>query len=328
MAMEKIIECVPNFSVSEAKDKKTFDAIIDCFRDVEGVKLLDFSSDADHNRSVVTVIGEPEPLKEVMVTAIGKAVKLIDMTKHVGQHPRMGCVDVGPFIPIRGTTVEEADALAKEVATEAAEKFGQPFFLYEDSAKGLKHSANLATIRKGQFEGMAEKIAADPETWTPDIGPSTIHPTGGATVIGARMPLIAYNINLSTSSVEIAQKIADKIRNIKGGFKYCKAMGVLLENKEDPSKNVAQVSMNLTNYTKTSIYTVFETVRMEARRYGVNVMGSEIIGLVPLQALVDCAAYYLGLNNLEESNCGFETKFTTDQVLETRILFRVKRKRY
>ena len=319
MAMEKIIECVPNFSVSEAKDKKTFDAIIDCFRDVEGVKLLDYSSDADHNRSVVTVIGEPEPLKEVMVTAIGTAVKLIDMTKHVGQHPRMGCVDVVPFIPIRGTTVEEADALAKEVATEAAEKFGQPFFLYEDSAKGLKHSANLATIRKGQFEGMAEKIAADPETWTPDIGPSTIHPTGGATVIGARMPLIAYNINLSTSSVEIAQKIADKIRNIKGGFKYCKAMGVLLENKEDPSKNVAQVSMNLTNYTKTSIYTVFETVRMEARRYGVNVMGSEIIGLVPLQARVDCAAYYLGLNNLEESNCGFETKFTTDQVLETRL---------
>lgn len=319
MAMEKIIECVPNFSVSEAKDKKTFDAIIDCFRDVEGVKLLDYSSDADHNRSVVTVIGEPEPLKEVMVTAIGTAVKLIDMTKHVGQHPRMGCVDVVPFIPIRGTTVEEADALAKEVATEVAEKFGQPFFLYEDSAKGLKHSANLATIRKGQFEGMAEKIAADPETWTPDIGPSTIHPTGGATVIGARMPLIAYNINLSTSSVEIAQKIADKIRNIKGGFKYCKAMGVLLENKEDPSKNVAQVSMNLTNYTKTSIYTVFETVRMEARRYGVNVMGSEIIGLVPLQALVDCAAYYLGLNNLEESNCGFETKFTTDQVLETRL---------
>ena len=319
MAMEKIIECVPNFSVSEAKDKKTFDAIIDCFRDVEGVKLLDYSSDADHNRSVVTVIGEPEPLKEVMVTAIGTAVKLIDMAKHVGQHPRMGCVDVVPFIPIRGTTVEEADALAKEVATEAAEKFGQPFFLYEDSAKGLKHSANLATIRKGQFEGMAEKIAADPETWTPDIGPSTIHPTGGATVIGARMPLIAYNINLSTSSVEIAQKIADKIRNIKGGFKYCKAMGVLLENKEDPSKNVAQVSMNLTNYTKTSIYTVFETVRMEARRYGVNVMGSEIIGLVPLQALVDCAAYYLGLNNLEESNCGFETKFTTDQVLETRL---------
>ena len=319
MAMEKIIECVPNFSVSEAKDKKTFDAIIDCFRDVEGVKLLDYSSDADHNRSVVTVIGEPEPLKEVMVTAIGTAVKLIDMTKHVGQHPRMGCVDVVPFIPIRGTTVEEADALAKEVATEAAEKFGQPFFLYEDSTKGLKHSANLATIRKGQFEGMAEKIAADPETWTPDIGPSTIHPTGGATVIGARMPLIAYNINLSTSSVEIAQKIADKIRNIKGGFKYCKAMGVLLENKEDPSKNVAQVSMNLTNYTKTSIYTVFETVRMEARRYGVNVMGSEIIGLVPLQALVDCAAYYLGLNNLEESNCGFETKFTTDQVLETRL---------
>ncbi len=273
--MNKIIECVPNFS--EGRDKEKIEKIVDCFRNVEGVKLLDYSSDEDHNRSVVTVIGEPAPLKDAMVAAIGKAVELIDMTKHQGQHPRMGCVDVVPFIPIRNTTVEEADALAKEVAKEASEKFGQPFFLYEKSATA-PHRENLAKVRQGQFEGMAEKMK-DQEKWKPDFGPNTIHPTGGVTAIGARMPLIAYNINLDTSNVEIAQKIADKIRHVKGGFRYCKAMGVMLEDR-----NIAQVSMNLTDYTKTSVYTVFETVRMEARRYGVNVLGSEVVGLIPLQA--------------------------------------------
>ena len=271
--MDKIIECVPNFS--EGRDKEKIEKIVDCFRNVEGVKLLDYSSDEDHNRSVVTVIGEPEPLGQAMVAAIGKAVELIDMTKHQGQHPRMGCVDVVPFIPIRNTTVEEADALAKAVAKEASEKFGQPFFLYEKSATA-PHRENLAKIRQGQFEGMAEKM---------------------------KDPMIAYNINLDTSNLEIAKKIADKIRHIKGGFRYCKAMGVMLEDR-----NIAQVSMNLTDYTKTSVYIVFETVRMEARRYGVNVLGSEVVGLIPLQALVDCAEYYLGLE-------GFESK----QVLETRL---------
>lgn len=297
--MNKIIECVPNFS--EGRDKEKIEKIVDCFRNVEGVKLLDYSSDEDHNRSVVTVIGEPAPLKDAMVAAIGKAVELIDMTKHQGQHPRMGCVDVVPFIPIRNTTVEEADALAKEVAKEASEKFGQPFFLYEKSATA-PHRENLAKVRQGQFEGMAEKMK-DQEKWKPDFGPNTIHPTGGVTAIGARMPLIAYNINLDTSNVEIVQKIADKIRHIKGGFRYCKAMGVMLEDR-----NIAQVSMNLTDYTKTSVYTVFETVRMEARRYGVNVLGSEVVGLIPLQAIVDCAEYYLGFE-------GFDPK----QVLETRL---------
>ena len=297
--MNKIIECVPNFS--EGRDLAKVEKIADCFRGKPGVKLLDYSSDKDHNRSVVTVIGEPEPLRDAMVEAIGKAVELIDMTKHEGQHPRMGCVDVVPFIPVKNATIEEADALAKEVAKLAAEKFGQPFFLYERSATA-PHRENLASVRKGQFEGMAEKMK-DQTLWKPDFGPSTIHPTGGGTAIGARMPLVAYNINLDTPNLEIAQKIADRVRHVRGGFRYCKAMGVRLEER-----NIVQVSMNLTDYTHTSIYTVFETVRMEARRYGVNVVGSEVIGLVPLQALVDCAEYYLGIEN-----------FDIRQVLETRL---------
>lgn len=297
--MERIIECVPNFS--EGRDLEKVEKIVDCFRGKKGIKLLDYTSDPDHNRSVVTIIGEPEYLCDVMVEAIGKAIELIDMTKHQGQHPRMGCVDVIPFIPIKGVTVEEADALAKETAKIAAEKFGQPFFLYENSATA-PHRQNLATVRKGQFEGMAEKML-DQEKWKPDFGPTTIHPTGGVTAIGARMPLVAFNVNLDTPNLEIAKKIADKVRNIRGGFHYCKAMGVMLEDR-----NLAQVSMNLTDYTKTSIYTVFETIRMEARRYGVNVVGSEVIGLVPLQALVDCVDYYLGIEN-----------FDIKQVLETRL---------
>lgn len=297
--MEHIIECVPNYS--EGRDLEKVEKIVDCFRGKPGVKLLDYTSDADHNRSVVTVIGEPEPLRDAVVESIGKAMELIDMTKHEGQHPRMGCVDVIPFIPIKGTTVEDADRVAKETAKIASEKFGQPFFLYEDSATA-PHRQNLATVRKGQFEGMAEKML-DQEKWKPDFGPETIHPTGGVTAIGARMPLVAFNINLDTSNLEIAKKIADRVRNIRGGFHYCKAMGVMLEER-----NIVQVSMNLTNYTKTAIYTVFETVKMEARRYGVNVVGSEVIGLVPLQALVDCAEYYLGIEN-----------FDIKQVLETRL---------
>ena len=298
--MDRILECVPNFS--EGRDLAKVEKIVDCFRAKPGVKLLDYSSDADHNRSVVTVIGEPEPLRDAMVEAIGKAVELIDMTKHEGQHPRMGCVDVVPFIPVRGTTIEDADRIAKETAKIAAERFGQPFFLYEKSATA-PHRENLATIRKGQFEGMAEKML-DQEKWKPDFGPNTIHPTGGVTAIGARMPLVAYNINLDTSRIEIAKAIADRVRNIRGGFHFVKAMGVKLEDR-----NIVQVSMNLTDYTKTAIYTVFETVRMEARRYGVNVLGSEVIGLVPMQALVDCCEYYLGLEN-----------FSASQVLENRLL--------
>lgn len=297
--MDKIIECIPNFS--EGRDLAKVEKIVGCFRGKQGVKLLDYTSDADHNRSVVTVIGEPEPLRDAMVEAIGKSIELIDMTKHEGQHPRMGCVDVVPFVPIRNVTIDEADAVAKETAKIAAEKFGQPFFLYEKSATA-PHRENLATIRKGQFEGMAEKMQ-DQTMWKPDFGPETIHPTGGVTAIGARMPLVAFNINLDTPNLEIANQIARKVRFMNGGFRFVKAMGVMLEDR-----NLAQVSMNLTDYTKTAVYRVFETVKMEARRYGVNVVGSEVIGLTPMAALVDCAEYYLQIED-----------FKMDQVLETRL---------
>ena len=249
----------------------------------------------------MTVVGEPEALRDAVISAIGKAIELIDMTKHEGQHPRMGAVDVIPFIPVKNATIEDADKIAKEVAKEAAERFGQPFFLYEKSASA-PHRENLANVRKGQFEGMKEKML-DQDMWKPDFGPDTIHPTGGVTAIGARMPLVAYNINLDTPNLEIADKIAKQVRHISGGFRYVKAMGVMLEDR-----NVAQVSMNLTDYTKSAVYRVFETVKMEAKRYGVNVIGSEIVGLVPMQALVDSAEYYLQIEN-----------FSMDQVLETRI---------
>lgn len=296
--MNRIIECVPNFS--EGRDLNKVEKILDCFRGKQDVKLLDYSSDEDHNRSVVTIVGEPEALKAVIVEAIGKAIELIDLNHHEGQHPRMGAVDVIPFIPIKNVTVDEADKLAKEVAKEASEKFGLPFFLYEKSATAT-HRENLANIRKGQFEGMAEKMKDD--MWKPDFGPATIHPTAGVTAIGARMPLVAYNINLSTNNLDIATKIAKQVRHLSGGFRYVKALGIELEDR-----GIVQVSMNLTDYTKTSIYRVFETVKMEAARYGVNIVGSEIVGLVPMQALVDTADYYLRLEN-----------FSMDQVLETRL---------
>ncbi len=296
--MNKIIECVPNFS--EGRDLKKLEKILDAFRGKHDVKLLDYSSDEDHNRTVVTIVGEPDALKSAVVEAIGKAVELIDLTKHEGQHPRMGAVDVIPFIPVKNATVEEADALAKDVAKEASELYGLPFFLYEKSATA-SHRENLARIRKGQFEGMKEKMKDD--MWKPDFGPETIHPTAGVTAIGARMPLVAYNVNLSTNNLDIATKIAKQVRHINGGFRYVKALGIELEDR-----GIVQVSMNLTDYTKTSIYRVFETIKMEAQRYGVSVVGSEIVGLIPMQALVDTADYYLRLEG-----------FSFDQVLETRL---------
>ena len=296
--MDKIIECVPNFS--EGRDLEKLEKILDCFRAKKGVKLLDYSSDQDHNRTVVTIVGEPEAVGSSMVEAIGKAVELIDLNIHEGQHPRMGAVDVIPFIPIRNVTVEEADKLAKNVAKEASEKFNLPFFLYEKSASA-PHRENLANVRKGQFEGMKEKMKDD--LWKPDFGPDSIHPTAGVTAIGARMPLVAFNVNLSTSNIEIANKIAKHVRYLSGGFRFVKGIGVELHDR-----GIVQVSMNLTDYTKTSIYRVFETIKMEAARYGVNIVGSEIIGLIPMQALVDTADYYLRLEN-----------FKFDQVLETRL---------
>lgn len=297
--MNKIVECVPNFS--EGRDLEKVEKIVDSFRAKEGVKLLDYSTDKDHNRLVVTVVGEPEALKKAVIEAIGTAVGSIDLNQHKGQHPRMGAVDVVPFIPIRNVSMEEAIALSKEVAKEVAEKYNLPVFLYEKAASA-PHRENLAAIRKGEFEGLKEKMEK-PE-WKPDFGPDTPHPTAGGTVIGARMPLVAYNVNLNTNKLEIADAIAKKVRFLGGGLRFCKAMGVELTDR-----NIVQVSMNLTDYTKTAIYRAHELVRIEANRYGVSVVGAEIIGLVPMDALIDTAAYYLGLE-------GFSTK----QVLETHLM--------
>ena len=296
--MNKIMECVPNFS--EGRDLQKIDKIVAPFRGKQGVKLLDYSNDEDHNRLVVTVVGEPEPLRDAVLEAIGVAVELIDLNHHEGQHPRMGAVDVVPFIPIRNVTMEEAVALSKEVGKEVAKRYNLPVFLYEKSASA-PHRENLAAVRKGEFEGMAEKIK-QPE-WHPDFGLAERHPTAGTVAIGARMPLVAYNINLNTPSLEIAHDIAKKIRFIGGGLRYCKAMGVELKDR-----GITQVSINMTDYTRTSLYRAFELVRVEARRYGVSIVGSEIIGLVPMEALIDTASYYLGLEN-----------FSMEQVLEARM---------
>lgn len=296
--MNQILECIPNFS--EGRDLEKVEKIADAFRGKEGVKLLDYSTDKDHNRCVVTAVGEPEPLRDAVIEAVGTAARLIDMTRHDGQHPRMGATDVVPFVPVRNCTLEAADRIAKETAAAVADRFGIPVFLYEKSATAPNRE-NLANIRRGQFEGMAEKMK-DPR-WFPDFGPSTIHPTAGVTAIGARMPLVAFNINLNTPDVNIATEIAHKIRYINGGFRFVKSMGVMLEDR-----NIAQVSINMTDYTRTALYRVFETVKMEAQRWGVSVIGSEIIGLTPMAALIDCAEYYLRIEN-----------FSMDQVLETRL---------
>jgi glutamate formiminotransferase len=296
--MNKILECVPNFS--EGRDLDKVEKIISPFRGKQDVKLLDYESDKDHNRSVITVVGEPEAVKDAVVEATGIAVKLIDLNHHTGQHPRMGAVDVVPFIPIKNVTMDDAIALSKEYAKEAAEKYNLPVFLYEKSATS-KIRENLANIRKGQFEGMAEKLK-QPE-WTPDYGPHAPHPTAGVTAAGARMPLVAFNVNLDTDNIEIANKIARNVRYINGGLRFVKAIGVELKER-----GIVQVSMNMTDYTRTALYRSFELVKIEARRYGVNVIGSEVIGLVPMEALIDTAVYYLGVEN-----------FSMNQIFETRL---------
>ena len=293
------MECVPNFS--EGRDLEKVEKIVAPFRGRPDVKLLDYSSDPDHNRTVVTVVGEPEALAKAVVESIGIAVELIDLNHHQGQHPRMGAADVVPFIPVKGCTMDDAIAISKQVGSEVAEKFGVPVFLYEKSASSPARE-NLAAVRKGEFEGMAEKIKL-PE-WKPDFGPAERHPTAGTVAIGARMPLVAFNINLNTPDLNIAHDIAKKIRFIGGGLRFVKAMGVELKDR-----GITQVSINMTDYTRTALYRAFEMVRFEARRYGVNIVGSEIIGLVPMNALIDTAVYYLGIEN-----------FSTDQVLEARIM--------
>lgn len=287
--MAKIIESVPN--ISEGRNKEVIEACVDQIRNTPGCTLLNYSSDEDHNRTVITYMGSLEGCEEASVKLAKKAVELIDLTKHEGAHPRMGCVDVMPFIPIKEATMEECDELAHRVGKRIAEEADLPVFLYEKSASA-PHRQNLAKIRKGQFEGMAEKVKdAD---WIPDFGGQRIHPTGGVVAVGARPPLIAFNINLATDNVEIAKNIANIIREVKGGFKCVKAMGLLLEER-----NVAQVSINMTNFNITPLHRVLELVRREAARYGVNVIGTEVIGLAPMKAFFDAAEYYLQIEDFD-----------------------------
>lgn len=297
--VKKIVECVPNFS--EGRDLDKIEKIVSPFRGKESVKLLNYEADKDYNRVVVTVMGEPEAVKNAVVEAVGVATEVIDMTKHEGQHSRMGATDVIPFIPIKNMSMTEAIELAKETGEAIYKEHSVPVFLYEKAASKPERE-NLAKVRKGQFEGMPEKLK-DPE-WKPDFGEAKIHPTAGITAVGARMPLVAYNIDLDTDNVEIANKIARAIRHSGGGYRFIKAGGV-----EIPERGITQVTMNLTDYTKTAMYRAFEAVKMEARRYGVNVLGSEVVGLVPMEALIDTAAYYLGLYG-----------FSMDKVLETNLM--------
>ena len=297
--MSTLVECVPNFS--EGRNNEVIEAIVDEVRKVKGVKLLDYAPDKDHNRTVVTLIGDPDNVKEATFNLVKKAAELIDMSVHKGGHPRMGATDVVPFIPISDITMEECVELAKEVGKRIGEELNIPVYLYEDAATA-DYRKNLADVRKGQYEGFFEKIKLP--QWKPDFGPAEMNVKSGATAVSARVPLVAYNVNLNTNDLEIANKIARTVRFAGGGLRFVKAMGVMLEER-----NIVQVSMNLVNYEKTAIYRAFEMVKMEAARYGVSVVGSEVIGLLPMKALIDCAEYYLQIEN-----------FSIDQVLEKRIV--------
>lgn len=297
--MRTIIECVPN--VSEGRDRESVEAMAKAVRQTAGVRLLDVSSDAAHNRSVLTFVGDAAALRAAVLALFRAALSRIDLRSHRGEHPRMGAVDVVPFIPVRGSTVEECVALSRDVGGAIAAEFGVPVYLYEDSASA-EHRRNLAEVRKGQFEGFADKMK-DPR-WAPDFGPSAPHPTAGAVAVGARPFLIAYNINLATRDLTIADRIAKAIRHLSGGFRYVKAMGVELADR-----GLVQVSINLTNFRKTPLHRVFDCVRAEAERHGVAIVGSEIVGLAPADALYAAAEHYLRLEG-----------FSAEQVLETKLL--------
>jgi glutamate formiminotransferase/formiminotetrahydrofolate cyclodeaminase len=288
----KIIECVPNFS--EGRRKEVIDALAEAIRSVEGVRLLDFEFDADHNRSVFTFIGEPQKVKEAALKAADVAVEKIDLTKHEGAHPRMGAIDVVPFIPLHGTTIGECIELSKQFAEEFSAKHEVPVFLYSSSATRPER-ADLPNIREGEFEVLSEKIGTDPAK-EPDYGPHKIHPTAGATATGARNFLIAFNMNLNTTNVEVAKACANAVRNTTGGFVYVQGIGLDL-----PEKGMVQVSCNLIHPKRTKIHQVLEVVRMEARRFGATVVETEIVGMVPLFSLIDALRYYLQPEKLDQS---------------------------
>jgi glutamate formiminotransferase len=293
-----IIESIPN--VSEGRRPEVVDRLAAAIRSTAGVRLLDYSSDASHNRSVFTMVGDAPALEAAILALFDTAIPAIDLRTHEGEHPRVGAVDVVPFVPIADVTMADCAALAREVGRAVAERFGVPVFLYEDASNDPARK-NLEDIRRGEFEGLAAKMASP--GWAPDFGPPAPHASAGASVIGARMPLIAYNINLNTDRLDVAKKIAAAIRHSSGGLRYVKAMGVKLEDRR-----LAQVSINLTNYEKTPMHRVFDLVAREAARYGVSVLESEVIGLVPGAALIDAAAHYLQLE-----------RFSSEQVLENKL---------
>ncbi len=297
--MRSVIECVPNFS--EGADASLVEEIAGAVRAAPGVRVLNLSSDPAHNRSVLTFVGDADSVRAGVLALFEAAVPRIDLTRHRGEHPRMGAVDVVPLIPIRNATVQDCVALSRSIAEEVASRFAIPVYLYEDSAS-TEARRNLAEVRKGEFEGFAAKMEK-PE-WRPDFGPPAPHPTAGAVAIGARAPLIAYNINLGTKDLAVADRIAKAIRHIGGGFRYVKAMGVELADR-----GIVQVSINMTNFRKTPLHRVFECVKSEAERHGVAIVGSEIVGLTPADALFMAAEHYLRLEG-----------FSSEQVLETQLL--------
>ena len=284
---QQIVEAVPNFS--EGRRPEVIQAIIDAYNSVDGARVIDYSSDPDHNRTVVTLVGSPEAVSEALFRGIAKAAELIDMDEQEGEHPRIGATDVVPFIPIRNVSMDEAVEMARNLALRVSEELGIPVYLYARAATRPDRVV-LSHIRKGEYEGLKAELEAGNEERRPDFGPDKLG-KAGATVIGARPPLIAYNIYLTTDDVDIAKKIARAVRHSSGGLRYVQAMGVLVEGR-------AQVSMNLLDYTKTPVYRVTELVRREAARYGVGIKNAELIGLIPRQALIDAAQWYLQLDNL------------------------------
>jgi glutamate formiminotransferase len=293
-----IIECIPN--VSEGRRPDVVARLAEAIRRTPGVRLLDHSSDASHNRSVFTMAGGADAVKQAVLALFETALPAIDLRNHTGEHPRLGAVDVVPFVPIEGVTMPECVALAKDVGAEVADRFQVPVFLYEEASNNPLRK-NLEDIRRGEFEGLAAKMRT--QGWQPDFGPAQPHPSAGASVVGARMPLIAYNINLATDRLDVAKKCAAAIRHSSGGFRFVKAMGITLEDR-----GIVQVSMNLTNYQKTPMFRVFDVVKREAARYGVAVLESEIVGLVPSAALVATAEHHLQLSG-----------FSAAQVLENKL---------
>lgn len=295
----KLVQCVPNFS--NGRDENLVESVVDQARQYD-VSILDVSPDADHNRTDVTIIGEPDEVKEAAMSLALEAVEQIDMREQEGEHPRMGAIDVVPFIPLLDTSMETCVELAENFAEEFAEKTSIPTYLYEEAARKPERQ-NLATIREGEYEGLRNTIGENPNR-DPDFGPNEIHETGGATAVGARFFLVAFNVNLDTNDREVAQEIATAVRHSSGGYRHVKAMGFEIDER-----GIVQVSMNMTDFRKTPLHRVFETINTEANRHGVSVIGSELVGLVPMEALIGASDHYLKLED-----------FSRDQVLEAQLL--------